>query len=533
MNLPLILDIAIGLIFIYLILSLLACEIQEIITTVLQWRAVHLKKSLEILVGGDAASSDSDSVISFVNDLYNHPSIKSVNQEAKGFFTNLPRHCVWFLSSLPGKFSLSGEKRKKSIFGYTDTETENIRGNRGKSKIIKHSAPSYIPGDVFATAVIETLSIPLLLDKFTEARLIKFQEELLHEMQNILLKFHGQVNNLDNPKNKFSVDIYNDFIEIVDKNFANIIDDFQKNKADLLISLKLMAKSIDRYIQLFQENMPEYFFAGKALQELKFLRADMFDDMEQTIALKGLRPNINEVVQLITLDGDFHPGLIKEFSDKNSEAYKTFVASLQELQVSTRKLPPELIKNIANLAIRAAKKAKNSESGIYLLQQEIEQNFDKSMERATGVYRRNAKGVSILIGLAIAVIANADAGYIMHRLSKDSAVRTAIINNAGQIVQNNNLETSENLANLKRETEQVLADLALPIGWSGINLKQQIDWDNRQKNNVSIWKVFRLIFGWMVSGLAIAMGAPFWFDVLSKFMSVRNAGKRPTTTAKK
>jgi hypothetical protein len=29
-----------------------------------------------------------------------------------------------------------------------------------------------------------------------------------------------------------------------------------------------------------------------------------------------------------------------------------------------------------------------------------------------------------------------------------------------------------------------------------------------------------------VSGIAIAMGAPFWFDLLGKVMNVRNAGKK-------
>jgi hypothetical protein len=104
------------LVFIYLILSLLAAEIQEMISTVLQWRAVHLKKSLEILVAGDAEKSDDNDVINFVNELYNHPLIKSVNQEAKGSLTNLPRRCVWFLCSLPVKFSLSGGKRNKKYF---------------------------------------------------------------------------------------------------------------------------------------------------------------------------------------------------------------------------------------------------------------------------------------------------------------------------------------------------------------------------------------------------------------------------------
>ncbi|EFA73985.1 hypothetical protein CRD_00907 [Raphidiopsis brookii D9] len=34
-----------------------------------------------------------------------------------------------------------------------------------------------------------------------------------------------------------------------------------------------------------------------------------------------------------------------------------------------------------------------------------------------------------------------------------------------------------------------------------------------------------MIMGWLVSGFAIAMGAPFWFDLLGKVMNVRNTGK--------
>ncbi len=31
--------------------------------------------------------------------------------------------------------------------------------------------------------------------------------------------------------------------------------------------------------------------------------------------------------------------------------------------------------------------------------------------------------------------------------------------------------------------------------------------------------------GWLISAFAIAMGAPFWFDLLGRFLNVRNAGK--------
>jgi len=36
-----------------------------------------------------------------------------------------------------------------------------------------------------------------------------------------------------------------------------------------------------------------------------------------------------------------------------------------------------------------------------------------------------------------------------------------------------------------------------------------------------------MIFGWLLTMVAVAMGAPFWFDLLNKVMNVRNAGKKP------
>ncbi|MEH1803369.1 MAG: hypothetical protein V7L13_30240 [Nostoc sp.] len=60
MNLPVVVDITLGLVFIYLILSLLASEIQELIATFLQWRAKHLKKSIELLLAGGSQTKGSD-----------------------------------------------------------------------------------------------------------------------------------------------------------------------------------------------------------------------------------------------------------------------------------------------------------------------------------------------------------------------------------------------------------------------------------------------------------------------------------------
>ena len=80
MGLPFVLDIAIGLIFIYLILSLLASELQELLTTLFQWRAKHLKESIEVFLAGGSATLEEEKVRELVNKLYDDPLLKNINK---------------------------------------------------------------------------------------------------------------------------------------------------------------------------------------------------------------------------------------------------------------------------------------------------------------------------------------------------------------------------------------------------------------------------------------------------------------------
>ncbi len=90
MSLPAIVDVAIGLIFIYLILSLLASEIQEFIATIFQWRSKHLRESIEILLNGGIPDKNLNSsqvkkeilkAKKLVNKIYQHPLINSLNYD--------------------------------------------------------------------------------------------------------------------------------------------------------------------------------------------------------------------------------------------------------------------------------------------------------------------------------------------------------------------------------------------------------------------------------------------------------------------
>jgi hypothetical protein len=510
MNLPFILDVAIGLIFIYLILSLLASEIQELIATVFQWRAEHLKKSIEILLAGNAENAEEAHVIQLANDIYNNPLVKNINQEAKGLFVTIPRKMTWAIGSLYRRLTRPrpGTDKSTSIFGDK-----------------KHTGPSYIPADVFATTLVETLQIPALVQLLTESRLKKFKEERLAEIEKIIIQLQEQT--IDDYRfTDFFSNIYKEFSQLRSE-FEKTCWNFHQKKASLKTSLNRMAESFDRYIESLQAQMPDHELCDKALRRLKFLRKDIFDDIEQAILLGGLQPNINEVVQTIKKDSEIYKEIKTAIQDQDSEAYKGIQAAFQTIET---KLPDSVVENLGVLAKRAQARVKTTEEGMNALRLEIENTFDSSMERASGVYKRNAKGAAILIGLAIAITANADAIHMTRRLSKDSALRDTITNSAGEIALRRN--DTVDLDQLRQETDQALTNISLPIGWGDANLGQQIKWTRQSKITFPYLKILALIPGWLLSGIAIAMGAPFWFDLLSKIVNVRNAGKRPDSYAR-
>jgi hypothetical protein len=508
MNLPFIFDVALGLLFSYLILSLLASEIQELIATLLQWRAEHLRKSIEIMLAGDVDNSENSKVIELANSIYDNPLIKSINQEAKGLFSTLPRQATWAIASFYRSF-----KQTLPIRGARQTAF----GNKNK-----RSAPSYIPSDIFATTLIDTLEIPLWVQKLTEARLDKFKNTRLNEVQTILFQLQDQANTDENFAHFYS-NAYNEYAEL-QADFEQITLNFQEKKADINTSMNRMAECLDKYIDGFQADMPSHELTTKSVRRLKFLRKDIFDDVERAISIGGLRPNINEVVDSLNVGSAVYKEIEATITDKESETYKKF-HSLGE------RLPQSVRDNIAVVAKRAQTRVGNTKEGIQALRQGLADTFDNSMERASGVYKRNAKGVAILIGLVLAFGSNADTFNMVSRLSKDSALRNTITTNAGEILTNNPPQgVISDFNTLKDQTNTALNDISLPLGWDKGNLKQQINWNPERERNFPVLKLLGRIPGWIVSALAIAMGAPFWFDLLGRFVNVRNVGRRPKSS---
>jgi len=266
--------------------------------------------------------------------------------------------------------------------------------------------------------------------------------------------------------------------------------------------------------------------------------------------IRRLQPSLAQILDLMV--GEFRDERTKIMSasetykamqsqfgdlDKNDELYKAYAEIMEDVQAIGRKLPPSVRESFAALSRRAQINVKrvqgqvqSVEDELYQFKSEVQIWFDRSMDRASGVYKRNSKGVAFLIGFGIALAVNADTLHIVSRLTTDSTLRDALAKKAEVTANIECPPPSEGDtvtgAQLKCLRNHVNESIPLPIGRDAANLKQQTE-----ESSKWFFPPLRMILGWVLSGLAISMGAPFWFALLGKFINVRNSGSRPTSTA--
>lgn len=494
MNLPLVVDIAIGLVFIYLTLSLLTSEIQELIATLLQWRAEHLKKSIENLLTGN--DQDDPTQQNFVDELYSSPLIKSLNQEARGLFARAFRQITHGIGATYR--TLTGER---NVFGY------------------QKSGPSYIPPATFSMALLQKLHLHELSQTISELTLKKFRDESLWALRDILEDLRISLG--DDPFTVGNGSLLEKEFYKLEQTLKDSLEDFISGRASLAQSLKLMAEQLVLYIDNTDSLLSDEHHCKEIIRRrLAYLK--------QSIARQRLEPTITEVLRLLFDESERQP--------TNSSYWATQIVDRlnqehPELLQQVTDLPPQLRNNLLSLASRARTRAKTLEEEVRQLEQEVAQWFNHSMERASGVYRRNAKGIAILIGFLVAVMINADTLHMIDRLSKDTLVRSSITQAADRVIVQQNQQNSDpanadalqtDLQQVKTAVDQTLDELPLPIGWHSVNVAEQ-----NAASKGWAFPLFRRILGWTITGVALSMGATFWFDLLNKVMRVRSTGNKP------
>jgi hypothetical protein len=176
-------------------------------------------------------------------------------------------------------------------------------------------------------------------------------------------------------------------------------------------------------------------------------------------------------------------------------------------------------------------------SAVNKFSDQIEIWFDQAMDRVSGWYKRRTQMILFLIAIIASLLLNIDAVSIGRTLAKDSTLRASIVA-AAQKVESNSPSQRDQLPqpeqglstqiNQLQESVGQLSGLGIPMGWAGwkspdAQPKQGADFFM----DVIAHEPVQKALGLLATALAASLGAPFWFDILNMFMSVRAAGKAP------
>ncbi len=156
---------------------------------------------------------------------------------------------------------------------------------------------------------------------------------------------------------------------------------------------------------------------------------------------------------------------------------------------------------------------KTSGGDINKLQVSVEKWYDSAMDRVSGWYKRRTQKIIFAVGFAVTIAINADCINIAQRLSSDASLRQGVVALAEATAKTPPVADGKDTSVKSIEGNiQSLNSLGLPLGWDGKLDLSASTWPER-------------LLGWLVTALAISLGAPFWFDMLNKLIVVRSTVK--------
>ncbi|SEM79963.1 hypothetical protein [Nitrosomonas marina] len=189
----------------------------------------------------------------------------------------------------------------------------------------------------------------------------------------------------------------------------------------------------------------------------------------------------------------------------------------------------------------------------------IEQHYIAVMDRVGGWYKRRSQFMMFVIAFVLASGFNVDSIYIVQQMQKNPEQIELLVNIASEY----SAETGKSSINItgitgtsadqeKIDPEEALLrqigklnvdandfrNLGLPVGWH-IPLLDAVEHTvaTQKTESQPLTLEFLLlpgqnnwlliIIGWIITALAGTLGAPFWFDAISKLFTIRGTGKKP------
>lgn len=184
----------------------------------------------------------------------------------------------------------------------------------------------------------------------------------------------------------------------------------------------------------------------------------------------------------------------------------------------------------------------DSQSHLKTDQQKIQSWYDDAMDRVSGWYKRRTSlwiwGLALLITLCI----NADTVRITKVLWTNQAVRSAVVDSAKAraqaappepmpLVEYSDPQNPQASSPVNIPSEALTPDERALLGQLMIGWEEDLK-ELKTADGAAMASWFGLhLLGWFLTMVALSLGAPFWFDMLNKFMNIRNSGQAPAKAA--
>ncbi len=420
-----VLEVAIGLIFIYLVLSMACTVLNEGIATVINQRGKNLFAGIKNLLNDPAFTG-------LAQQVYNHGLVDGISQDA----------------------------------------ADPTRPNR---------LPSYMPSKTFALALLDVLG--------SHGVVAAAQGELLSKAEQ-------------------ADDAYQAAKGRPDAAAAATLEAAAKQARDALVAAETQAEAAYRQAQQAPADAAAVAqarrvldSAGAAVKMLDARRAAVDSARDPKDA--GKKKAAADALETALVAGRTLAAGIPD--------------QLANFQTAVRRLPPGHTKETLLVLIDKAKReTAAAEDNVVRLRTEIENWFNDAMDRVSGWYKRWTQKILLVLSVLLVCLMNADTILLVHHLSTDKDLRTSFLQKAA---------ATKSVEELQTETDV----LSLPLGWSQ-NPKddRRFPWiTNGNGGFEATGFLLKKLLGLLLTMGAISLGAPFWFDTLSKFINLRGTGTPP------